>query len=130
MTAPHYQHSGKTNKGEPIFNNNMDSEVAPESVKFECASTRILQAIWEADLEKGPFCVYKLDLTDAYYQVLVPDDTVHKGISKCHKMDEKGTHFAVHVSPSIFGFKKIIPLHLSPFQKVSELYIFHMLIIA
>ena len=30
---------------------------------------------------------------------LVPDDTVQKGTSKHHKMDEKITHFAVHVLP-------------------------------
>ena len=35
---------------------------------------------------------------------MVPDDTLHKGTSKHHKMDEKGTRFAVHISSSIFGF--------------------------
>ena len=35
---------------------------------------------------------------------MVPDDTVHKGASKCHNTDEKSTNFVVHVSPSIFGF--------------------------
>ena len=34
---------------------------------------------------------------------LVPDDTEHKGTSKRHKTDKKSTHFAVHVSPPIFG---------------------------
>ena len=36
---------------------------------------------------------------------LVPDNIVHKVNSKCHKMDEKITHFVVHVSPSIFDSK-------------------------
>ena len=35
---------------------------------------------------------------------VVTYDTVHKGNSKHHKTDEKITHFAVHVSPSMFGF--------------------------
>ena len=35
-------------------------------------------------------------------------------------MDEKSTHFAVHVYPAIFGIFKIInPLHPAPFQKCS-----------
>ena len=33
---------------------------------------------------------------------MVPDNTVHKGTKKRHKMDEKINHFAVHISPSIF----------------------------
>ena len=36
---------------------------------------------------------------------IVPDDTVHKGTSKRHKMDEKSTHFEVNVPPSIFDSK-------------------------
>ena len=36
---------------------------------------------------------------------LVPDDTVYKGTNKHNKMDEKSTHFAVHISPSIFDSK-------------------------
>ena len=31
--------------------------------------------------------------------ILVPDDTVHKGTSKSHKTDGKSNHFVVHVSP-------------------------------
>ena len=30
---------------------------------------------------------------------LVPDDTVHKDISECHKTDEKGTHSSMNLSP-------------------------------
>ena len=41
----------------------------------------------------------------------------NKGSSKHHKTDEKNTHFAVHVSPSIFGLKKpITPSTLSKMQ--------------
>ena len=36
---------------------------------------------------------------------LVQDNTVHRGNSKRHKTDKKGTHFVVHISPSIFGSK-------------------------
>ena len=36
---------------------------------------------------------------------LVPDDNVHEGTSKHHKMDENSTRFAVHVHPSIFDSK-------------------------
>ena len=32
----------------------------------------------------------------------------NKGTSKCHKMDEKSTHFAVQVSPLIFGLQKTL----------------------
>ena len=48
---------------------------------------------------------------------LVPDNILHKGTSKPHKIDKKITHFAVHVSPSIFGLKKpITPSTLSKMQ--------------
>ena len=33
---------------------------------------------------------------------LFPYNTVHKGTDECHKIDESSTHFAVHISPSIF----------------------------
>ena len=36
--------------------------------------------------------------------VLVPDDTLQKGTSKHQKTDEKRTHSAVRVYPSIFDF--------------------------
>ena len=36
--------------------------------------------------------------------VLVPENTAHKGTSKRHKTDEKRTHFAVYISPSALGF--------------------------
>ena len=42
-------------------------------------------------------------------------------------MDEKITHFAVHFSPSIFGFKKISSLHSAPNQKCSGLFNFILL---
>ena len=58
-------------------------------------------------------CTYRLN----------PNDTVHKGTSKLHKMDGKITHFGVHVYPSIFGFL-IIPLHPAPIQKCRELLTF------
>ena len=38
------------------------------------------------------------------HKILVPDDTVHKGNSKSHKTDEKGTHFAVHVFHKYLDF--------------------------
>ena len=41
------------------------------------------------------------------YKGMVPDDTVHKGNSKRHKEDEKGTHFVVQFSPSVFGIFEI-----------------------
>ena len=50
---------------------------------------------------------------------MVPDDTLHKGTSKCHKMDEKTIHFAVHVSPSFF---LKYPLQQSPIQKWSRIF--------
>ena len=34
---------------------------------------------------------------------MIPDYTVNKGTSKCHKTDEKRTHFSVHVPPSLIG---------------------------
>ena len=60
----------------------------------------------------GPPCCYRL----------VPDNTLHKSTSKHHKMDEKSTHFVVHVSPSIFGLKKNSPLRPAPIQKRSGLF--------
>ena len=48
--------------------------------------------------------------------------------SKHHKTDEKCTHFAVLIFPSIIGFK-IFPLHPEPFQKCTGTF-FYMLIIA
>ena len=37
---------------------------------------------------------------------MVADNTVSKGTSKHHKMDEKITYFTAHVSPPIFDLKK------------------------
>ena len=37
-------------------------------MQFERSFPRILQAIWEADLEEGPVLVSKLDVTDAYHR--------------------------------------------------------------
>ena len=54
---------------------------------------------------------------------MIPEGTVHKVTSKRHKTDEKSTHFVLHVPPSVFGVKKIIPLHPAPIQKYSGLYI-------
>ena len=47
----------------------------------------------------------------------------NKGTGKNYKMDENSTHFAVHVSPSIFRFVLTIPLHPAPIQKYSRMYI-------
>ena len=48
--------------------------------------------------------------------ILVTYATLQKGASKHHKTDEKSTHFAVHVSPSIFNkiknFPTILRAHL------------------
>ena len=52
--------------------------------------------------------------------LLVLDDTVYEGTSKRQNMDERSTHFAVHVSPSIFNKNKCIsPLNPSPIQLLS-----------
>ena len=48
--------------------------------------------------------------------LLVPDYIVDKGTIKHHKTDEKSTHFAAHIPPSIFSLKKVIPLQLEPIQ--------------
>ena len=37
-------------------------------MKFGCAFSRILQAIWEAYSVQGPVQVSKLDMTDAYHR--------------------------------------------------------------
>ena len=52
---------------------------------------------------------------------MVLENIVHKGSTKFHKTDEKITHFALQIPPSIFEFF-IFPLHASPFQKFSGLY--------
>ena len=62
--------------------------------------------------------------------LLVPDDTVHKGTSKHHKTYEQSTNFALHISPSIFGFKKNQPTAPTSFQNVVGYFSFHMLIIS
>ena len=41
-----------------------------------------------------------------YFEILVTDDTSLEVTSKRKKMDEKITHFAVHVPPSLFGISK------------------------
>ena len=41
-----------------------------------------------------------------FLEILVTDDTSHEVTSKRKKMDEKITHFAVHVPPSLFGISK------------------------
>ena len=56
----------KPNEGTPIANNTTDMEVALESMEFVRAFPRILEAIWEADLDKGPVWVPTLDMRDAY----------------------------------------------------------------
>ena len=56
-----------SDKETPSVNDTTDREIAPESMQFERAFPRILQAIWEADSAEGPVRVSKLDVTDAYY---------------------------------------------------------------
>ena len=48
---------------------------------------------------------------------LVPYNTVNKGTSKHQKTNEKSTNFAVHISPSIFGFFKA-DYNQHPFKNV------------
>ena len=50
----------------------MDREVAPESMKFGRAFPRIIQAICEADPNKGPIRVSKMDVTDTYHGGTLP----------------------------------------------------------
>ena len=54
------------NKETPSVNDTTDREISLDSMQFGRAFPRILQAIWEADPEKGPVQVSKLDLTEAY----------------------------------------------------------------
>ena len=48
-------------------NDTTERDVAPESMKFGHALPRILQAIWEADLDQGSVRVSKLDMKNAYH---------------------------------------------------------------
>ena len=77
ITAPPQEHfqpllililSEKTNEGTTIVNGTADKEVALESVQFGRTFPCIFQAIWEADPDKGPVRVSKLNVTDAYHR--------------------------------------------------------------
>ena len=61
--------SDQPNKETLIVNITMDRDINPESMQFGRDFLRIIQAIWEADPEKGPVRVSKLDVTDAYHRV-------------------------------------------------------------
>ena len=58
----------KPDEGTPSVNNNTKREVSPEYMQFGQNLPRILQAIWEADLDKGLTWVSKLDVTDTYHR--------------------------------------------------------------
>ena len=54
-------------EGMPSVNDTTEREVSPESMQFERAFPRILQAIWEADPDKGSVQVSNMDMKDAYH---------------------------------------------------------------
>ena len=59
--------SAQPDKGTSSVNETTVRESAPESIQFEHASPRILQAIWEEDPVQGLLRVSNLDVTDAYH---------------------------------------------------------------
>ena len=52
-------------------NQTTNREVAQELLQFDQAFSRILQAVWEADLVQGLVRVSKVDVTDAYHRSTV-----------------------------------------------------------
>ena len=68
--------SAAPGKETPSVKDTTDSEIAPESMQFGRAFLRILQAIWEADTEKGPVRVSKLDVADAYHRGILKPSQV------------------------------------------------------
>ena len=61
---------------------------------------------------------------------LVPDKAVHMVTIKRHKTDERIIHFPVHLSPSIFGLKRIAHYTQPPFKNTVGYIFFHLLVIA
>ena len=59
--------SDQPNKETLSVNDNTDKDITQESMQFGISIPRILQVIWEADLEEGPVRVSKLDVTGAYH---------------------------------------------------------------
>ena len=57
-------------------------------------------------------------------QWLVPNETLYKGTSKNHKMDEKSPILRCTFIHQCFIQKKSIPLHTSPIQLCSGIYIY------
>ena len=49
-------------------NETTNREAAPESLQFGRSFPHILQAVQEANTVQGPFCISKLDVTDAYHR--------------------------------------------------------------
>ena len=59
--------SAQLKKVTSSVNNTTDRDIAPDSMQFGRAFTRIFQAIWEAYPTKGPVRASKLDVPDAYH---------------------------------------------------------------
>ena len=54
-------------KGAPILKNTTDREVAPESIQFGSDLSRILQEIWEVNLDQGPVRMSNIYVADSYH---------------------------------------------------------------